>query len=63
METHYLAGYYLIKLKPIDFGDDTNKTVWTCSKCINYSAFNNWCLSWTQDKLDKEKKIPKKARA
>ncbi|HEY0298425.1 MAG TPA: hypothetical protein VGB84_04320 [Arachidicoccus sp.] len=56
METHYLAGYYLIKLKPLDFGDDINKTVWTCGKCLNLSAFDNWCLSWTNDKLDKDDK-------
>jgi hypothetical protein len=56
MDIHYLAGYYLIKLKPLDFGDDINKTVWTCCKCLNYSAFDNWCLSWTHDKLDKEDK-------
>lgn len=56
MDTHYLAGYYLIKLKPIDFGDDKNKIIWTCSQCINYSAFDNWCLSWTHDKPGKEEK-------
>ena len=57
METHYLAGYYLIKLKPLDFGDDVNKTIWTCGKCLNLSAFDNWCLSWTPDNLDKKDKV------
>ncbi|WP_416437782.1 hypothetical protein [Phnomibacter sp. MR] len=56
METHYLAGYYLIKLKPLDFGDDINKTVWTCGNCLNISAFDNWCLSWAYEKLDKKDK-------
>lgn len=56
MDTHYLAGYYLVKLKPLDFGDDLNKSVWTCCNCLNYSAFDNWCLSWTKDKIDKEHK-------
>ncbi|MCA0383152.1 MAG: hypothetical protein LCH58_13375 [Bacteroidetes bacterium] len=56
METHYLAGYYLLKLKPLDFGDDINKTVWTCGNCLNISAFDNWCLSLGYEKLDKKDK-------
>ena len=60
MERHYTGGYYLIKRKPIDFGSDKGKIVGTCSSCINFSIFDNWCLSWMHDKLDrKEKKILK----
>lgn len=56
MELHYNGGYYLIKRKPIDFGADKNKVVGTCSRCINFSIFDNWCLSWMNDKLDNEEK-------
>lgn len=52
MERHYNGGYYLIKKKPIDFGADKDKVVGTCSRCINFSVFDNWCLSWMSDKLD-----------
>ena len=54
MENYYLAGYYLIKTKPIDFGDDKGKVVQTCSRCINHSVFDNWCLSWMSDQLSEE---------
>lgn len=56
MERHYNGGYYLIKRKPIDFGADENKVVGTCSRCINISVFDNWCLSWMSDKLDNDEK-------
>jgi hypothetical protein len=52
MERHYNGGYYLIKTKPIDFGADKDKVVRSCSSCINFSIFDNWCLSWMNDKLD-----------
>ena len=57
MERHYNGGYYLIKTKPIDFGADKGKVVSTCSRCINFSVFDNWCLSWMSDKLDNKEKI------
>ena len=57
MEKYYNAGYYLMKLKPIEFGADKDKIVETCSDCINFSVFDYWCLSWTGDKLTKEQKI------
>jgi hypothetical protein len=57
MERHYNGGYYLIKTKPIDFGAAKDKVARTCSRCINICVFDNWCLSWTGDKLgEKEKK-------
>lgn len=57
MERYYNGGYYLIKPKPIDFGADKGKVVGTCSRCINFSVFDNWCLSWMSDKLDNKEKI------
>ena len=57
MERHYYGGHYLIKTKPIDFGADKKKVVGTCSRCINLSVFDNWCLSWMSDKLDRKEKI------
>lgn len=56
MELHYIGGYYLIKRKPIAFGADKDKFVGTCSRCINFSVFDNWCLSWMSDKLDNDDK-------
>ena len=57
MERHYNGGHYLIKTEPIDFGADKDKVVGTCSRCINFSVFDNWCLSWMSDKLDEREKI------
>jgi hypothetical protein len=57
MERHYNGGHYLIKSKPIDFGVDKDKVVGNCSRCINFSVFDNWCLSWMSDKLDEREKI------
>lgn len=57
MERNFKGGYYLIKTKPIDFGADKDKVVRTCSRCINFSIFDNWCLSWMNDKLDENDKI------
>jgi hypothetical protein len=54
---YYKAGYYLIKKKPINFGADRGNLVETCSACINLSVFDNWCLSWMSEKLDKKEKI------
>ncbi len=56
MERYYNAGYYLIKKHPIDFGNDKEKIVSTCSGCINTTAFDLWALSWTNPKLDKDEK-------
>ena len=53
MERYYNAGYYLIKKQPIDFGDDKEKIVSTCSGCINATAFDTWAWSWSTQ-LDKK---------
>lgn len=57
MERNYNGGYYLIKTKPIVFGSDIGKVVMTCSRCINFSVFDSWCLSWMSDELDEKEKI------
>lgn len=57
MEKYYNAGYYLIKTKPLDFGIDRGKIVCTCSGCINLSVWDNWCLSWMNEPLDKSIKL------
>jgi hypothetical protein len=44
---YYLGGYYLIRQKPIDFGSQLHKTVFTCSNCINESLLDDWSYSWT----------------
>lgn len=56
MQTHYNAGYYLIKTKPFDLGTGKETIVRTCSECINFSVFDNWCLSWMSDTLDENEK-------
>lgn len=56
MERYYNAGYYLIKKHPINFGDDKEKIVSTCSGCINTTAFDLWALSWNNPQLDKDEK-------
>jgi hypothetical protein len=57
MERYFTGGYFLIKSKPIDFGSDIGKVVSTCSGCINFSVFDNWCLSWMSFKLEQKEKI------
>lgn len=44
---YYHAGYYLIKLRPIGFGSQVSKRVFTCSICINDSLLDSWSYSWT----------------
>lgn len=57
MEKYYNAGYFLMKLKKINFGSDKNSIVHTCSGCINVLAFDYWCLSWTNNKLNIKEKL------
>jgi hypothetical protein len=46
---YYLGAYYLIKLRPVDFGKIKGTKIHTCSSCINDSYFDSWSLSWTVD--------------
>jgi hypothetical protein len=56
MGPYYFGGYYLIKLKPIDFGEDRGKTIWTCDRMINCLALDDWCISWMHTKPNKKTK-------
>ena len=49
MSLYYFGGYYLVQLKPIDFGSSISQTVYTCSNCINNSLVDNWSYSWVND--------------
>lgn len=44
---YYLAGYYLIKLRPLGFGNFLSKSIYTCSTCINDSLLDSFSRSWT----------------
>jgi hypothetical protein len=43
----YLGGYYLIHPKPITFGSQVSKIVYTCSNCINGNLLDHWSYSFT----------------
>ncbi len=51
---YYKAGYYLIKTRPIEFGTFTDKTILTCSSCINDSLMDTFARPWTIQKDEKE---------
>lgn len=55
METYYNGGYYLIKTVPIQYGEEENKVITSCSCCFNIHAFDFWCVSWMSDKNCHEK--------
>lgn len=48
----YQAGYFLIKLRPITFGSQASKSVYTCSTCINDSLLDSWSYTWTTKNND-----------
>lgn len=50
MIQYYLGGYYVIKQRPIDFGDKISKVIYTCSNCINDNLLDNWAYSRTTGK-------------
>jgi hypothetical protein len=54
---YYKAGYYLIRLRPIGFGNFQDKSVLTCSSCINDSLLDNFSRPWTIHKKEKEEAI------
>jgi hypothetical protein len=47
---YYLGGYYLICPRPIGFGSQVSKLVYTCSDCINDSLLDQWSYGWTTKK-------------
>jgi len=55
---HYIGAYYLIKLKPVEYGTIKGSEIYTCSRCINESFFDSWAISWatTEKKQLKETK-------
>lgn len=44
---YYIGAYYLIKLKPVEYGTIKGSKIYTCSRCINDSFFDSWAISWT----------------
>lgn len=56
---YFKAGYYLIKTRPIDFGNFKDKQVLTCSSCINDSLLDTFSRPWTIYENDKEDAIKK----
>lgn len=47
--TYYLGAYFLLKLRPLDFGKYEGLKVATGSRCLNDSYLDTWSLPWTQD--------------
>jgi hypothetical protein len=45
---YYIGAYYLIKLKPVDYGTIKGSKIYTCSRCINDSFFDSWAISWAK---------------
>jgi hypothetical protein len=43
----YLGGYYLMHPRPIIFGSQVSKIVYTCSNCINENLLDHWSYSFT----------------
>lgn len=43
---YYIGAYYLIKLKPLEYGTIKGSEIYTCSRCINDSFFDSWAISW-----------------
>ena len=52
---YYIGAYYLIKLKPVEYGTIKGSEIYTCSRCINDSFFDSWAISWaTTEKKELE---------
>jgi hypothetical protein len=49
MSSYYLGGYFLIKLRAVDFSALKCNSVYTCSTCINDTLIDSWSYSWTTD--------------
>lgn len=48
-EKYYLGGYYLMRLKPKDYGPDSGSIIYSCSDCLNDNLVDTWSYSWTTD--------------
>ena len=56
---YYIGAYYLIKLKPIDYGTIKGSKIYSCSRCLNDSFFDSWAISWAtteQKELEETKR-------
>ena len=47
---YYFGGYYLLKFRPKNFGNDKGTHIYTCSDCINDNLVDVWSYSWTTSK-------------
>jgi hypothetical protein len=56
--SYFLGGYYLTKLRRLDFGSKHGQTVYTGSDCINDNLLGDWAYSWSVSR--KAKKEAKK---
>jgi len=56
---YYIGPYYLIKLKPVEYGTIKGSAIYTCSRCLNDSFFDSWAISWasTEKKQLEETKV------
>lgn len=52
---YYLAGFYLIQVRPIAYTGLQEQAVLTCSSCINTSLLDYFSRSWTSDAQDIQK--------
>ena len=43
---YYQAGYYLTKIKTLDFGSLVGRKVITASSCLNDNYLDSWAYSW-----------------
>ena len=48
------AGYFLRRLKPLDFGSSFGRQIYTASTYINWPAFSTWCFEGFRGPLDDE---------
>lgn len=56
----YLGGYYLIRQKPMEFGSQVHKNMFTGSNCINESLLAGWSYSWTRNNDSEIEKVKSK---
>lgn len=54
MNNFYLAGYYLIKPLSQNNNKEIGGQILSCSRCINLTYFDNWCLSWMNVQLSED---------
>lgn len=55
MMKYYLAGFYLIQVRPLEYGSFKGQEIMTCSDCINASLLDSFSRSWTSREEDIKK--------